>query len=240
MIWPDEAFSKAPLGKGNFGQPMCDRCRRCALDYSTVWADFHYIVYERASGKQCPNGNRDSGNENMTIDNFHKLPQAQEAKLTIEQTIALRFYSSNSYAAINNALRDESREDAHPLPAIATCIANGVNKLQAVGAAKKEAIEQRIFWRGYKDVNVTSKFSAEGGTEFAPLSTTSNIAVAIGFAVNGRQSNSCLLFRIVTDNNLQRGAGVKFLAMFSFEEEFFVSSPCVPSGDWEKTRVDFW
>jgi hypothetical protein len=161
MIWPYEALSKAPLEDGNFGQPMCDRCRTRALDYSTVWADFHYIVNERAS---CPEGKRDYGNENMTIQDFHALPEAQEAKLTIEETIAVRFYSSNSYAAINNALRDESREDAHPFPAIATCIANGVKKLQAVGAAKKEAKEQRILWRGYKDVDVTRNFSEEGGT----------------------------------------------------------------------------
>ena len=67
---------------------------------------------------------------------------------------------------------------------------------------------------------MTKFFSEEGGTEVAPLSTTSNIAVAIGFAVKERQSNSCLLFRIVTDIGLQRGAGVKFLSMFSFEEEF--------------------
>jgi hypothetical protein len=168
---------------------------------------------------QCPNGKRDDGNENKTIDGFLAAPEAQEARLTREQAIALRIYTSDSYAAINNALRDENRVGAHPLPAITTCIANGIKRLQAVGAKKKEAKQQLILWRGYRDVQVTSKFLEEGGTELAPLSTSSNPAVAIRFAVQNRKSNSCLLFRIVTDNNLQRGANLKFLSMFPGEDE---------------------
>ena len=159
------------------------------------------------------------GNENKTIDDFHAAPEAQEARLAREQTIALRFYTSNSFAAINNALRDDSRQSSHPLPAITTCIANGVKSLQAVGAKKKEAKQQLILWRGYKDVQVTSEFQEEGGTEFAPLSATTNPAVAVQYAVKYRKSNSCLLFRIVTDNNLQRGASLKFLSMFPEEDE---------------------
>ena len=216
VMWPEEARKHE---RGYFTQPMCDRCRRYALDHSTVWAHFHYTVHERASGKECPNGKRDDGNENMTIEDFVAAPEAQEARLTREQTIALRFYTSNSFAAINNALRDESRQDAHPLPAITTCIANGVKSLQAVGAKKKEALQQLILWRGYKDVQVTSNFKEQGGTEFAPLSATTNPAVAVQYAVKYRKSNNCLLFRIVTDNNLQRGASLKFLSMFPGEDE---------------------
>jgi len=68
-------------------------------------------------------------------------------------------------------------------------------------------MQQLILWRGYRDVQVTSKLLEEGGTELAPLSTSSNPAVAIRFAVQ----NNCLLFpRIVTDNNLQRGTPENF------------------------------
>ena len=80
-------------------------------------------------------------------------------------------------------------------------------------------MQQLILWRVYRDVQVTSKLLEEGGTELAPLSTSSNPAVAIRFAVQNRKSNSCLLFRIVTDNNLQRGANLKFLSMFPGEDE---------------------
>ena len=58
-----------------------------------------------------------------------------------------------------------------------------------------------------------------GGTELAPMSTTTDVGVAVGYAVRNGQTSRSLLFRIVTDNNLQRGADLRWLSMFPGEAE---------------------
>jgi hypothetical protein len=57
-----------------------------------------------------------------------KCKQALEAELTLAELIALRFYTSHSYSAINNALRDPARTFSHPLAAITYLIETGLKK----------------------------------------------------------------------------------------------------------------
>jgi hypothetical protein len=47
------------------------------------------------------------------------------------------------------------------------------------------------------------------------MSTTTSIETAVSYGV----SKECLLFKIVTTNNLQRGADLKWLSAFPNEEE---------------------
>lgn len=216
VFWPDETLKHA---FGHFAQPMCDRCRKYFLDFTAISRDFYYILLEGTSEKLCPNGVRDKGRIDMWLDDFLATPEAVEAKLTRAQVLCLRFYTSNSFACINNALRDIDREDEHPLPATSTCIANGSKKLRAVGADTPEAKQTVILWRGFKDTQVPSAFTKEGGTEYAPMSTTTNVCIAIDYAVKTRKTNNSLLLRIVTENALQRGASVKFLSCFPGEDE---------------------
>ncbi len=51
-----------------------------------------------------------------------------------------------------------------------------------------------------------------------PMSTTTGVSVAIGYAVK-QDTRSALLFRFVARNNLERGAVVKWLSMFPGESE---------------------
>ena len=50
------------------------------------------------------------------------------------------------------------------------------------------------------------------------MSTTTDVSVAINYAVK-KETRSALLFRLVTRNNLERGADVQWLSMFPGESE---------------------
>lgn len=90
--------------------------------------------YEASREKGCFNGVRDKGRKNMTIHDFMKCKQALEAELTLAELIALRFYTSHSYSAINNALRDPTRTFTHPLAAITYLIQEGLKKQRKLDA----------------------------------------------------------------------------------------------------------
>ena len=58
-----------------------------------------------------------------------------------------------------------------------------------------------------------------GGTELAPMFTMTDIRVACGYAVRNGMKDGALLMKIVTDNNMLRGADVSFLSVFPGEAE---------------------
>ena len=70
-------------------------------------------------------------------------------------------------------------------------------------------LEPLVCWRGMRDLVVTSTFMAEGGSELAPMSTTTDLRVALEFTrmEQGSRSGAALLFRVLADNMMQRGAG---------------------------------
>ena len=51
------------------------------------------------------------------------------------------------------------------------------------------------------------------------MSTTRDYRVACGYAVRKGKTDGALLMKIVTTNNLQRGADLSFLSMFPGEAE---------------------
>lgn len=72
-------------------------------------------------------------------------------------------------------------------------------------------------WRGMKNLKVADEFLANlrGGTEVAPMSTTSNFRVA---TKNGMSDDS-LLFKIKASSSLQYGAELQWLSAFPGEAE---------------------
>lgn len=72
-----------------------------------------------------------------------------------------------------------------------------------------------IFYRGMKNLKITDEFARKGGTELAPMSTTLDLAIAVRYGM----SRNSLIFRIVTKNNLQRGADISGISMFPNESE---------------------
>mmetsp|Transcript_81613 Transcript_81613/g.162394 ORF Transcript_81613/g.162394 Transcript_81613/m.162394 type:complete len:129 (-) Transcript_81613:233-619(-) len=67
-----------------------------------------------------------------------------------------------------------------------------------------------------KNVKSTDAFHISGGSEFAPMSSTSDLAVAIAYG----QSECSLLFKIMTKSFMNRGADITFLSCFPSEREF--------------------
>jgi hypothetical protein len=215
MHWPPDTVE---IGFKTFSQPMCKGCQDYCLDYSTISANLNYIMHEAAVEKQEWNGIRDRGRAGHRIDDFMKTPQAQEARLTVEELVALRFYTSHSFECINRAMRDMERSRPHPLPGVVTNIQRGLKKLRALGSNDTASKQTVVLWRGMSDMKLSDDFSSEGGTELAPMSTTTDVGVAISYALK-KQTRTALLFRFVTRNNLERGADVQWLSIFPGEAE---------------------
>ena len=221
--WPSDSVKHQ---WGTYGQPLCGGCKKYGLDHSTIDSDFHYIQSEASSEKTCFNGVRDRGRNNlgadgggMRLDDFMKLKQAVETKLTRVHLLALRFYTSHSFTAINLALRDSDRETQHPLAAITMNVQGGIKQLRGLDAKGESATAEINLWRGFTDMQVSQGFKDKGGSEFAPMSTTTDPEVAVGYAVRKGMTNGSLLMKLKTSNNMQRGAELTWLSVFPGEAE---------------------
>ena len=112
------------------------------------------------------------------------------------------------YKSTNRPLRDEERKqrgEGHPLPATVAFIADGaharrarrsylgdpfrvasacapytagVKKLRSVQAVRTSAHDDISLWRGMRDMQVSAAFLKEGGTEIAPMSSTTDMGGA--------------------------------------------------------------
>jgi hypothetical protein len=215
IAWPTD---KVKVGARTFSQPMCDACKSYSLDYSSIFADLHYIIHEAAVEKKEWNGIRDHGRAGRRLEDFKALKQAVEAQLTDAELAALRFYTSHSFNALNIAMRDQGRKGPHPLPGVMMNLQRGLKKLRALGSDDASSKQTVVLWRGMSYMQLPQQFNAEGGTELAPMSTTTDVSVAISYAVK-KDTRSALLFRFVTRNNLERGADVQWLSMFPGESE---------------------
>ena len=81
-------------------------------------------------------------------------------------------------------------------------------------------MEKRDLYRGMSNVELQSEFLRIGGTELAPMSTTSDLKIAIeyGGGLSSTGSHSVLL-RVRTTGFMNFGAQLKWLSAFPFEEE---------------------
>ncbi len=217
VAWPE---SKVKHAWGTYGQPMCDGCKKYGLDHSTVSADLNYCLYEVSSEKECFNGVRDKGRAGKNIDYFVELPEAKETGMIKPEAVSLRFYSSHSFGAVTNPLRDEKRETEHPLAAITYAIDQAIRKQLKLGAKNKDAASKTVvLYRGFSDLKISDEFLKHGGTELAPMSTTTDVRVAVDYAIRKTTTGGALLMRIVTKNNLQRGMDLQWISMFPGESE---------------------
>jgi len=214
--WPADQVKHA---WGTYGQPLCDKCKKYCLDFSTVSTDFRYVTEEVSSEREYFNGVRDKGRGGLRLDDFMKMREATETKLTKAMVAALRFYTSHSFTAINQSLRDRTRDTPHPLPGVTINIENGLKLMRALDARDETATQETIFYRGFTDMKVAEEFMKRGGAEFAPMSTTKSPTVAAGYAVRKGETDGSLIMRIRTSNNLERGAALTWLSLFPDEDE---------------------
>jgi len=218
---------------------MCVQCKKHRLDWFTVNRNMHYVLHDSSSEQQFFNGMRNRGRVGQKLCDLMQAKEAKEAKLTEAELAGLRYYTSHVFDTINEPLRDSERTGPHKLPAISTCIYSAIKKLRAVDADAACATEEEILWRGFRDMQITEAFSTEGGTEPAPMSTTGDPKIAVGYAIRKGQGSQSLLFRIKTDNKLQRGVSIKWLSMFPDEDEtlFPPLTYMQPTGLTQKVRV---
>jgi hypothetical protein len=219
--WPESSVQvKCGTFYKVFSQPMCERCQKYCLDYSSIFADLHYIMHEAAVEEKFWNGIRDQGRTGRRLAHFMALPQAVEARLTEAELVALRFYTSHSFNSLVAPLRDRSYLSSHPLPGMVINIQRGLKKLRALGSDDASSKQTVVFWRGMRDRKLSHEFAVHGGTDVSPMSTTTDIGIAVKYCVNrAMETRSLLVLRIVTRNNLERGADVQWLSMFPGESE---------------------
>ncbi len=153
----------------------------------------------------------------VSIDILLAHRSARTAKLGRHHIIALRLYTTSSYSRINDPLRADPPQRPHPFAATTLFISDAIRLFRAVAANEPDANAERIFWRGMKDLGIKEQFRAEGGTDYACVSTTASQEVAV---LNFAASSLPLVFRVVTKNFMNRGADISFLSVFPDEQEF--------------------
>merc|ERR1712196_304363 len=95
-------------------------------------------------------------------------------------------------------------------------IADAVKRLRTVHADRDGANEVISLWRGMKDMQVSSEFLRQGGTEIAPCSTTTDMSVAVTFSA----SKHVLLLQLLCRSFITRGADLSFLSAYPEQVEY--------------------
>ncbi|KAL3925719.1 MAG: hypothetical protein SGPRY_003584 [Prymnesium sp.] len=182
------------------------------------WLD--YVLQQPTSEKEYLNGIRDAGRDSVYFTYFANHEMARMAKLQPAHVLALRLYTTHIFSYMNGPLRSDDYGDGkwpHPLPITMTFISEGIKKLRAVHATGEHATKVTYLWRGMKNLRVAAEFMTDlrGGTEVAPMSTTTKLHVAAKYGV----SDNSLLFKIKVSNFLQHGADLQWLSAFPDEAE---------------------
>ena len=177
----------------------------------------HYILHEKAGGSvaRFPNGVRDEGRNSETFEDFCNHKTCMACNLEPSHVLALRLYSTAVYKSINGPLRDTKRTGPHPLAITVSFVDEGVRRLRAIGASEDGAIASVDLWRGMRNAEMPDEFLSLGGTELAPMSTTTSLKVAMEYCA----SKSALILRLNTSSFMERGADISFLSAFPTEKE---------------------
>ena len=142
-----------------------------------------YILRGRAGSESrtFDNGVMDQGRNGETLDHFVQHNESRIAQLEAHHVVSLRLYTTKAFESLNNPFRGDG-STPHPFPATINFLMEGIRKLRAVGGQGRAANNTVDLWRGMKDVAVHDRFVRDGGTEKAPMSTTTDLGVALQFA----------------------------------------------------------
>ena len=162
---------------------------------------------------------RAANGRGMRIDDFVAQESARAADLSEAHVVALRLYSTAAFRTINAPLRDQERfgrNEPHPLPLTVAWIRDALGKLRVIEAKSARTSETMDLYRGMAGTQIQPEFLEKGGTELAPMSSTSSLKVAMQYSA----SEKALIIRIRTKNFMVRGPTISFLSAFPGEEEF--------------------
>lgn len=214
-----------------------------------------YVVH-RATGSSerlFANGALDDGRpDGMVLADFMAHPAAITAGLSLAHVACLRYYTTQGYRSLNDPLRvlasqgslaDPSKMEAHPFPVTMVFLSEAIKRLRAVGAEK--GARPKDLWRGMRNVKAPSAFYRDGGTEFAPMSTSTDLKVAIQYALGhsneARQKTShALVLKLLTQTFMDRGADLAWCSAFPAEAEVLYPPLCYlqPTGRKEVMRMN--
>ena len=159
------------------------------------------------------------GTRGMRLADFVASSSARVAGLTEPEVAALRLYSTAAFQSMNGPLRDLERHKAgraHPLTATVSFLQDAVKKLRSIDAVSGDVNTEVVLWRGLANRSVTDEFLRDGGTELAPMSTTSSLKVAVQYSA----SQASVLLRLRTSSFMSRGADISFVSAFQAESEY--------------------
>ena len=162
---------------------------------------------------------RTASGEGMRLADFGALPEARTASLEMGGVAALRIYTTAAFKVLNGPLREPWGARPHPFPVTIAFLTDAIAKLRAVAAALPNAHAEFDLWRGVRDRATSDAFADRGGTEMAPMSTTSDLPVALRYTFTGAASDRALLFKLRTDSFMCRGAALGWLSAFPSEAE---------------------
>jgi len=171
-------------------------------------------------GGKIEDGEFDTGHDGMDLKDFSNHESSRAAGLQDHHVAAIRLYTSSSYPLYNQPMREG--KSPHPIRVTMYCLAEGLKMLRKVGAKMDPEgyAKTKYLWRGMKDREIDLEvFKVRGGTELAPMSTTSSREVADSYAGVGQEGHTSLLFRYTT-KALSRGVLIDYLSMYPKEKEY--------------------
>ena len=179
------------------------------------------------------------GWRSMRLADFVADPKSRKCRLKEAHVVAVRYYTTNGYQSINQPLRNQERfkrKEPHRLPITVAFIEEALGRLREVEADESSRANKHIpLYRGMKNVAIPKPFLKKGGTELAPMSTTSNLKVAMSYSLSAHS----VLLRLLTEDFMTRGPDISFLSAFPAEEEFLFPplTYLSPTGDEETVHV---
>jgi hypothetical protein len=90
-----------------------------------------------------------------------------------------------------------------------------LKRLRAVNADGADAATKNEFWRGMKDLQVSSDFMTQGGTEPGCMSTSTEKDVVAQYSLSANP----LVFRVTSYGFMDFGASISWLSVYPKEKE---------------------
>ena len=211
-------MAKGPDGFVDEAQELAAMPAMAAQDGQEFVDIVDYVLNQRTSEKEYPNGVRDQGRGSVRPAHFTTHANAQDARLDEGEVYALRIYTTFAFRHMNGPLRDDERFAKRvpvPLPALTRSADDAIRKLRAVRAQAGAGEKNVVLWRGMRSLKVSEEFMRQGGTELAFMSTTSDLRVAVRYSL----SRHSLLFKLVAPNFMSLGAELQWLSAFPAEAE---------------------
>ena len=109
----------------------------------------------------------------------------------LHQVFVLKYYTMWGFVGINMPLRDRQRRTdgaPHKLAVTVFTLTGAIKKLRAWAGNAPDAQSPMDLFRGLGNRQIFAEFMAQGGTEFAPMSSTGELCVALKYSQGGEVS----------------------------------------------------